>query len=74
MKLFQCFVVCRLVYKANSVQQQLIFFQILLEMNGKFKAMIRTTQKAGRLCRTLLTLVNVIVSQWEVTRYIEQVN
>jgi len=62
------------VLKANSVkQQQLTFFWILLATNGKFKETIRTTQKVGGLCRTLLTYLIVIFSQWEVTRYIEQV-
>ena len=40
-----------------------MFFQILLETSGKFKVTARITQKAGRLCRTLLTYLTVIVSQ-----------
>ena len=51
-----------------------VFYQIFLETSGKFTDTIRTTQKAGRLCRTLLTYLTVIVSQWEVTRHIEQEN
>jgi len=48
-----------LEFKVKNVKEQrIIFFEMCLERRDKFSDNIRSTQKAGKLFKTLLTSLN----------------
>ena len=62
--MFQCFKVRCLEFKANSVKEQrIIFLELTLERKDKFDDTTRSSPKAGKLFKTLLTSLN-FYSYW----------